>query len=156
MRWIKATQIIPDGIHKKKYHVKYKGSPEILVFINSTWYWFDNGMVESQKYPVHTESWQVIEFLDESDEWKDSEMTDKDLIIYGIQEGCDLWQQDAENWKFKFEKALQALNNLVTLKYIKEEHGETEHYLAEKPKAWELAKATRNAYFDLLPQPPKQ
>lgn len=69
MRWIKATQIIPDGIHKKKYHVKYKGSPEILVFINSTWYWFDNGMVESQKYPVHTESWQVIEFLDESDEW---------------------------------------------------------------------------------------
>lgn len=67
-------------------------------------------------------------------------VNEKDMIIYGIEEGAAEWKREASDWKHKFRILADALTELVNVKELKEGSGETLEYLARKPKAWVTAK----------------
>lgn len=64
--WVKATERLPDILNKKIFHIKYKGEPELIIWIGASWYWYEISAQESLKYPVASDSWAAIEWLDES------------------------------------------------------------------------------------------
>lgn len=56
----------------------------------------------------------------------------EDLIIHALEEGSELWQSE-------YEMCRLLLQNLVTLKGIKDTEGKTEYYETNQPLAWEAA-----------------
>lgn len=66
MKWIKASERLPEKVDKRKLNAKYKGQPELLVCLEGSWYWYELSFLESRKYPVDKDSWSVIEWIDES------------------------------------------------------------------------------------------
>lgn len=60
--WRKATDKEPPVIKNGNLlHIRYKGFPNLLRFLESKWYWEEGN---PQQYPVHKESWSAIEWLD--------------------------------------------------------------------------------------------
>lgn len=70
--WVKATTEMPVGKKdREKISVKYKGSPDVLIFLEGKWNWWDdlydkrNPMID-KCYVVNPDSWAAIEWLKES------------------------------------------------------------------------------------------
>lgn len=70
--WVKATTEMPVAKkEREKISVKYKGSPDVLIFLEGKWHWWDdlhdkrNNGVE-KCYAVNLDSWAGIEWLKES------------------------------------------------------------------------------------------
>lgn len=65
--WVKAThRPIPVPGERQKVHIKYKGKPDLLVYWNGNWYWYDGDNQFPEDNIVHQSSWSAIEWLDES------------------------------------------------------------------------------------------
>jgi hypothetical protein len=60
-------------------------------------------------------------------------ISEKDLIIHGINEGSEIWKAEYNNCRV-------LLNELVALKELKDKEGKTNDYLFRQPLAWEQAK----------------
>lgn len=63
--WVKAMELMPTGQEKKKLHIKYKGVPDVLVFLNGRWCWNDNSFSAAKDFVVQKDSWSAIEWLSE-------------------------------------------------------------------------------------------
>jgi hypothetical protein len=61
------------------------------------------------------------------------QIQEKDSIIYGLEEGC-------ESWKAEYDNCRAILSELVEVKKIKDDKGETIEYLTRQPEAWKAAK----------------
>jgi len=65
-RWTKASEHgKPTGNDRQRISIKYKGNPDVLIFINENWCWFDS-MSGSDYFIVQEDSWSAIEWLSES------------------------------------------------------------------------------------------
>ena len=67
------------------------------------------------------------------------ELNEKDLIIHGITEG-------SENWEQEYNDCRRHLQELVDLKELKDSEGKTEYYLKRQPAAWKSAKEFLSKY----------
>ena len=104
-------------------------------------YVLDNGMGTGTQY-----SSGAIHSLGEFPATKTmsaEQVEDKDLIIHGLQEG-------AESWKAEYDNCRALLQELVSLKVMKENlykgNPDGKEYAERKPKAWEAAKQFLSTY----------
>lgn len=77
------------------------------------------------------------QLLHAMERYAEEKSKEKDLIIYGIEEG-------SENWKSEYDNCRTILKELVDLKIMKENlykgNPDGKEYAERKPKAWEAAK----------------
>lgn len=64
--WVKASERLPpEGIEKQRISIRYKGNPDVLIFTEGRWCWYDE-KGNSDWFVVKGDSWSAIEWLDES------------------------------------------------------------------------------------------
>lgn len=66
-RWIKASErlpIVPENKQRHCINIKYKGTPDTLLWYHGSWYWSKDNVNDSLQYPVHNDSWSAIEWLE--------------------------------------------------------------------------------------------
>lgn len=77
--------------------------------------------------------------MDSINQLVEEAITEKDLIIYGIEEG-------AEQWKAEYDNCRAILQMLVELKRVKDTEGKNEFYETNQPITWEAAKKFLEKY----------
>lgn len=144
MRWIPATERLPIGKNYQTLNIKYKGNASTLVLYHDAWFWSDNSFNESYQNPVDKDSWSAIEWLDEqSDEWISVE---KELPeIYKPVLICEPPINDHDDWTMAVSYWDGTYEKINGKKLPRFPDGQDEQ------PGWHNA-----AYWELLPQPPKQ
>ena len=130
MKWIKASELLPNK--SGKYWIKY---------INHNGEIRTGSFFDGFKFPHHKSE---VEWLDETPTTTVAPPVagDKDLIIHGLEEGC-------EQWKAEYDNCRAILQFLVELKRVKDTEGKTEYYEKNQPLAWEGAKRFLEKYQHL-------
>lgn len=62
--WVKGKK--PEGKEHEKINIKYKGSPDVLVMIDTRWCWYEKDLKTSSFFIVQEDSWSEIEWLSET------------------------------------------------------------------------------------------
>jgi hypothetical protein len=97
MKWVKAKERpIPTPAERSRVNIKYKDKPDLLVYWNGNWYWYDGDNKFPEDNIVHQDSWSAIEWLDESPQ------PDKDAEIKeALRVGVNIGMQNVEKPRFE-------------------------------------------------------
>lgn len=114
MEWVKASERLPaaPGKNRHKINVKYRGSADVIQYINGIWYWLHEG--KSTQYPVIDELWEAIQWLDESKlfpgmGWPTDEEIDRGLSSETAQRWPFIIWREAIKWvKTRLEPPLDS------------------------------------------------
>lgn len=109
MRWIKASDQLPDAEEKKRISIKYKSYPDVLIFIHGGWCWWD----DSGSYlHVTSESWKGIEYLDETPSCISEDVADEfRLILSHAFLGCDTSDISKETWELAISECVKFMTS---------------------------------------------